>query len=164
MNLKQCSFLMLIGLLGTCGSCRFYQTSPLSIYKVQKISKDPKKNRHYFLIDEEHALTEVWELQHYHFDSTTVHGKLKKIDPKFAADSILVTQRVSPDVFKNRVYMYASPRLVRQLSASTDSIQFSYNDISSISVVEIDIHKTAKRSSWFLGSILFSLIYLVNSN
>jgi len=163
MSLKQFRFLTLIGILLFGVGCRFYQTSPLSIYKVRKISGIHKKNRHFFLIDEEHDLSEVWELKHCHFDKTTVSARLTKLDPKFAADSILVTKDVPPDVFKNRVYLYATPNLVRQLSSSTDSIQFSYNDLSSISVVEIDIKKTSFRNASILGTVLL-LAFGIGSN
>jgi hypothetical protein len=137
-------------------ACKVIKTYPLTYTEATEAQK---KLPQYYIIDNEHVLTEVWSVTKIDFTKDVINCRVFKVPPPYSEEVVQFTSRNDFNKRKNYIYLFAKPELAQELQKS-DSISFDYHKLDHISVLEKDFEKTAARRSPLLSTFYLGVIFI----
>jgi len=122
-------------------ACKVINIYPLTY--TEAISAQ-KKLPQYYIIDNEHVLSEVWSVTKIDFTHDSIHCKVLKVPPPQSEEVVKFNAKFDFYKQKNNIYLFAKPELAKELQKS-DSISFVYHKLDHISVLEKNYEETAAK-------------------
>lgn len=141
-------------------ACRFYQTAPISIHRVQEL--DVKKVQ-CFLVNDEQPLTDVWRLKRTSFKKRTVTCTAIKLPIEEAKNVVFVDSKNDARASQDNVYLFAKSELVAKLKRGDSLLVFDYQMLDRMQVVEPNFNKSINNSIVLVIGLSIRILPLIFS-
>lgn len=149
-------FVLLLPACLLLNACKVLVNQPLSFTEAKAAQK---KLPHYYIIDNEHVLTEVWSVYHIAFNNNEITSRVIKVPWPQSEEVVQFKSKFDYYERKNNIYLFAKPELANKLQHN-ECVTFDYHELDHISVLEKDYEKTATRRSPLLAGFYLGVIFI----
>jgi hypothetical protein len=124
-------------------ACKFYQLSPISIHRIQKLGK---QKLDFYLVDGGNTLSNVWLMKHPSFKKKGITCTLTKLTPATAKNVVWLQSKKDAFDSKKNVYLYVNTEFAATLSPTDSLHNFDYHQLERMHCVELNSTKSITNS------------------
>jgi hypothetical protein len=135
--------LLLVIALQLLSACMVYQLSPISIHRIQALSK---QNLDFYLVDGGNTLNNVWLMKHPSFKKKGITCTLTKLKPEIAKSVVLVQSKKDAVDSRKNVYLFVNTEFAATLNPSDSLHNFDYHQLERMHCVELNTNKSITNS------------------